>query len=86
MPPLWTARGAVQWVAELLEAQIHGASVRLLVRPCPEKQAGKGQDTLSSVLELYISRLRWREVEVMPGECLLLEIGPEAIHLFKGSS
>lgn len=86
MPPLWTARGAVQWVAELLEAQIHGASVRLLVRPCPEKQAGKGQDTLSSVLELYISRLRWREVEVMPGECLLLEIGPEAIHLFAGSS
>ncbi|HLG75069.1 MAG TPA: hypothetical protein VKX46_01570, partial [Ktedonobacteraceae bacterium] len=86
IPPLWTARGAVQWVAELLEAQTHGASVRLLVRPCRGKQAGKEQDMIHSVLELYISRLRWREIEAMPGECLLLEIGPEAIHRFAGSS
>lgn len=86
IPPLWTARGAVQWVAELLEAQMHGASARLLVRPCWGKQAGKEQDALRSMLELYISRLRWREVEVIPGECLLLEIGPEAIHRFEVSS
>lgn len=86
MPPLWTARGAVQWVAELLEAQTHGAVARLLVRPYRGEQAGSGQNAIRSVLELYVSRLRWRETEVMPGECLLLEIGPEAIHRFTGSS
>ncbi len=86
MPPLWSAHGTVRWVAELLEAQTHGASVRLLVRPCRGKHAGKEQDRIHSVLELYISRLRWHEIETMPGECLLLEIGPEAIHRFAGSS
>lgn len=86
MPPLWTERGAVQWEVELVEAQMHGASVRLLVRPRCLERLVRGQDALQGVLEIYISRLRWRDVEVMPGETLLLEIGPEAIHRFEGSS
>ena len=80
MPPLWTAHGAIQWAAELLEAQMHGASIRLLVRPC------QGKDVMRGILELYISKPHWRNIEIMPGECLLLEIGPEAIHRFEGSS
>jgi molybdate transport system ATP-binding protein len=85
-PAVWTAHGVVQWVVELLEAQMHGASVRLLVRPCWTKQLAKEQAAIRSMLEIYISRLRWQEIEVMPGELLLLEIGSEAIHCFEVSS
>jgi hypothetical protein len=84
-PPLWTQRGTVQWIVELLEVQIHGASIRLLVRPYWAKQVANASAMAGSMLEIYLSRVRWREIEVMPGQALLLEIGPEAIHWFEAS-
>src|SRR5579875_1915684 len=82
----WTERGAARWEVELIEAQMHGASTRLLTRPCWLERLAKGRDVSGSVLEIYISRLNWREIKAMPGESLLLEIGPEAVHWFEGSS
>jgi molybdate transport system ATP-binding protein len=80
-PPVWNARGAVQWIVQLVEAQMQGPSMRLLVRPqWSDLPANDG--TAGSMLKIYLSRSQWREVEVMPGQLLLLEIGPEAIHCF----
>ncbi len=78
----WTNRGSAQWLAELLEAQIQGPSMRLLVRPQWIPQSADDDMAEGSILKIYLSRSQWREVEVMPGELLLLKIGPEAIHLF----
>jgi len=85
-PPVWTTRGAVQWVAELLDAQIHGPSIRLLVRPQWAGQSTINKPTTGSVLEIYLSRWQWREIEMTPGQLLVLEIGPEAIHWFETST
>ncbi|HLH63964.1 MAG TPA: ATP-binding cassette domain-containing protein [Ktedonobacteraceae bacterium] len=81
-PPAWTERGSIQWPAELLEAQVQGPSMRLLVRPQWMSQSSIRDMAESANLKIYLSRAQWREVAVMPGELLLLEIGPEAIHLF----
>ncbi|HEX6479006.1 MAG TPA: ATP-binding cassette domain-containing protein [Ktedonobacteraceae bacterium] len=83
-PPVWTARGAVQWTAQLVEAQIQGPSMRLLVRPQWLDLPANG-GAAGSMLKIYLSRSQWREVEVMPGQLLLLEIGPEAIHLYSST-
>ena len=85
MPAIWTTRGAAQWIVELLEVQIHGASIRLLVRPYWAKQLAYDSAVAGSMLEIYLSRVRWREIEATPGQFLLLEIGPEAIHWFEES-
>lgn len=82
MPPAWTERGSAQWPAELLEAQVQGPSMRLLVRPQCMPRPSAQDIAESAILKIYLSRTQWREVEVMPGEMLLLEIGPEAIHVF----
>jgi ABC-type sulfate/molybdate transport systems ATPase subunit len=82
-PPVWTARGAVQWRGILLDAQIHGHAMRLLVRPQWTGQPGTDIPARGDALELYLSRGQWREIEVLPGQSLLLEIGPEAIHWFE---
>jgi len=81
-PSTWTARGAVQWLAELVEAQIQGPSMRLLVRPRWAGRSANDDTAEGCILKIYLSRSRWREVEVTPGQLLLLEIGPEAIHFF----
>jgi hypothetical protein len=81
-PSTWTARGAMQWLAELVEAQIQGPSMRLLVRPRWAGQSANDDTAEGCILKIYLSRSRWREVEVTPGQLLLLEIGPEAIHFF----
>ncbi len=80
--PTWTAGGAVQWKGVVLDAQLQGHVVRLLVRPEWTEQLQKDRVPGDGVLELYLSRGRWREVEVDTGQPVLLEIGPEAIHLF----
>lgn len=82
-PPVWTPRGSVQWIAELLEAQLHGSSMRLLVRPQWTRQLANENAPAGSMLEIYLSRVRWREIEVEPGQSLVLEIGPEAMHWFE---
>lgn len=80
--PRWTERGAVQWKGVVLDAQLHGHTVRLLLRPQWEEHTQKDRVPRDGVLELYLSRSRWREIEVDAGQPVLLEIGPEAIHLF----
>lgn len=82
-PPVWTTRGAVQWRGILLDAQIYGHAMRLLVRPQWTEQPGTGIPARGDALELYLSRGQWREIGVDPGQPLLLEIGPEAIHWFE---
>ena len=82
VPPVWTARGAVQWIAELVEAQIQGPSMRLLARPQWTGLPANDDTAAGGILKIYLSRSKWREVEVMPGQLFLLEIGPEAIHWF----
>lgn len=82
-PPVWTARGSVQWIAELLEAQLHGSAIRLLVRPQWTMQLVNENALTGSILEIYLSRVRWREIEVEPGQSLVLDIGPEAMHWFE---
>jgi hypothetical protein len=81
-PSTWTARGAAQWLAELVEAQIQGPSMRLLVRPQWADRSASDDTAEGCILKIYLSKSRWREVEVTPGQLLLLEIGPEAIHFF----
>ena len=83
-PSVWNERGAVRWIAQLVEAQVQGPSVRLLVRPQWSDLPANG-GAVGSMLKIYLSRSQWREVEVMPGHLLLLEIGPEAIHWFAGT-
>lgn len=82
-PPIWTPRGAVQWTATLIEAQIHGPSMRLLVQPHWTKPSSGEPSAASGALEIYLSRTRWRDIAIPPGQPLLLEIGPQAIHLFE---
>lgn len=82
-PQVWTSRGSVQWMAELLEAQLHGSAIRLLVRPQWTMQLANENAPAGSILEIYLSRVRWREIEVEPGQSLALDIGPEAMHWFE---
>jgi ABC-type sulfate/molybdate transport systems ATPase subunit len=72
MPPLWAPEGAVQWVAELLEARPYKPAMRLLVRP----------RSTGSVMELYLSSVQWRDIDAHPGQDLLLTIAPAAVHCF----
>jgi hypothetical protein len=81
-PPVWTPQGAVQWKAELVDAQLYGPAIRLLVRPQWAEQSGTHEPASGGFLEIYLSRGQWRAIEMMPGQLLLLEIRPEAIHLF----
>ena len=83
VPLTWTAQGSVQWVGILREAQHHGHTVRLLVHPCLPGLAKNNTSIAESVLEVYLSRGQWRDVEVASGQQLLLEIPPKAIHLFE---
>ena len=81
-PPPWTPRGAAQWMVELREAHIQGASMRLLV--CPLWNGKSAHPTMpEGLLEVYLSFSQWRAIEAAPGDALLLEIGPQAIHLFE---
>jgi hypothetical protein len=82
-PAIWTARGAVQWRGILLDAQISGHAVRLLVRPQWGELSGDDISRAEGNLEVYVSRGRWRELEGVAGQPLLIEIGPEAIHWFE---
>jgi hypothetical protein len=80
--PMWTAQGSVQWVGVLQEAQLYGHMVRLLIHP---RMPGLSLDDTfiaESVLEVYLSRGQWRDVEVASGQQLILEIPSKAIHLF----
>jgi molybdate transport system ATP-binding protein len=77
-PAQWTPQGAAQWIVELREAHIQGAAMRLLVLP----QAGRSA-AADGLLEIHLSVAEWRAIEAVPGDCLLLEIGPRAIHLFE---
>ncbi len=80
-PPIWTPWGAAQWMVELREAHIQGASMRLLV--CPLWNEKPAHPTMpEGLLEVYLSFSQWRSIEAAPGDVLLLEIGPQAIHLF----
>ena len=83
MPPTWTAQGSVQWLGVLQEAQHYGHMVRLLVRPCVPGLLAGDLSVAESVLEVYLSRGQWRDVEVVSGQKLVLEIPPKAIHLFE---
>ncbi|MEO8971431.1 MAG: ATP-binding cassette domain-containing protein [Ktedonobacteraceae bacterium] len=82
MPPTWTAQGSAHWLSVLQEAQLYGHMVRLLVHPCLQGIAANDPLFTETVLEVYLSRGQWRDVEVASGQQLVLEIPPEAIHLF----
>ena len=79
----WTKRGAVQWKVTLLDAQLYGPTMRLLVRPAWEASASIETTERDGTLEIFLSRWQWREIEVSIGQPLLLEIGPEAVHCFE---
>jgi len=81
-PPAWTHQGAAQWIVELREANIQGASMRVLVRPLWNRHPT--QPTMpEGLLEVYLSIPQWRAIAATPGDLLLLEIGSQAIHLFE---
>ena len=80
--PLWTAQGSVQWLGVLQEAQLYGHMVRLLIHPCLPGLSADALFIAESVLEVYLSRGQWRDVEVASGQQLVLEIPSKAIHLF----
>lgn len=82
MPPVWTAQGSTQWLGILREAQLYGHMVRLLIRPCLQGVPANDPILTETVLEVYLSRGQWRDVEVASGQQLVLEIPPKAIHLF----
>jgi molybdate transport system ATP-binding protein len=82
MLPTWTAQGSIQWVGVLQEAQLYGHMVRLLIRPCLQGLVLDEIFIAESMIEVYLSRGQWRDVEVASGQQLVLEIPPEAIHLF----
>ncbi|HVB24144.1 MAG TPA: ATP-binding cassette domain-containing protein [Ktedonobacteraceae bacterium] len=83
VPPMWTAQGSVQWVGVLQEAQLYGHMVRLLIHPYVPGLSSDGLFIAESVLEVYLSRGQWRDVEVASGQQLVLEIPSKAIHLFE---
>jgi molybdate transport system ATP-binding protein len=82
MTPMWTAHGSVQWTGVLQEAQLHGHMVRLLIHPCLPGLSPDDPLMAASVLEVYLSRGQWRDVEVASGQQLILEIPQKAIHVF----
>ena len=79
----WTKRGAVRWKVTLLDAQLYGPTMRLLVLPAWEGPLPIEITDRDGTLEIFLSRWQWREIEVSPGQSLLLEIGPEAVHWFE---
>ncbi len=81
----WTSHGAARWIATLLDSQLHDHAIRLLVRPQWKESTVTGLPSLTGTLEIYLSRQQWREVAVAPGEQLLLEIGPQAVHWFEST-
>lgn len=83
VPAMWTAQGSVQWVGVLQEAQLYGYMVRLLIHPCLSGLSPDDIFIADSVLEVYLSRGQWRDVEVASGQQLVLEIPSKAIHLFE---
>jgi ABC-type sulfate/molybdate transport systems ATPase subunit len=83
LPPAWTERGAVQWQGILLDAQISGNAMRLLVTPQWGEPPGDDASHTGGHLEVYVSRAQWRELEGAAGLPLLMEIGPEALHWFE---
>ena len=80
--PTWTPQGAVQWIGELREAIIQGASMRVLIRPLWNRHPSE-PTTSEGLLEVYLSIPQWRAIAAVPGDQLLMEIGPQAIHLFE---
>jgi ABC-type sulfate/molybdate transport systems ATPase subunit len=83
VPPTWTAQGSAQWLAVLQEAQHYGHMVRLLIRPCVPGFSANDLFVAESTLEVYLSRGQWRDVEVVSGQKLVLEIPAKAVHLFE---
>ncbi|HLX41234.1 MAG TPA: ATP-binding cassette domain-containing protein [Ktedonobacteraceae bacterium] len=85
VPALWTAQGSAQWVGILQEAQLYGHMVRLLIHPYLPGLLSKDNAApiAENVLEVYLSRGQWRDVEVAPGQQLVLEIPSKAIHVFE---
>lgn len=85
MPPIWTVQGSAQWVGVLQEAQLYGHMVRLLIHPYVPGVLSKDNATpiAENVLEVYLSRSQWRDVEVASGQQLVLEIPAKAIHVFE---
>ena len=56
--------------------------MRLLV--CPLWNRKSAHPTMpEGLLEVYLSFSQWRGIEAVLGDLLLLEIGPQAIHLFE---
>ncbi len=86
IPQTWTAQGSAQWLGVLQEAQLYGHMVRLLIHPCMPGLSPDDTFIADSVLEVYLSRGQWRDVEVATGQQLVLEIPPKAIHLFDMSA
>ena len=82
MLPVWTAQGSAQWPGVLQEAQLYGHMVRLLIHPCLQGVPASDPFFTEAVLEVYLSRRQWRDVEVASGQQLVLEIPSKAIHLF----
>lgn len=82
IPPAWTAQGSAQWLGVLREAQLYGHMVRLLIHPSLQGILANAPIFAETVLEVYLSRGQWRDVEVASGQQLVLEIPPKAIHLF----
>ncbi len=80
--PAWTIQGAAQWIGELREATIQGASMRVLIRPLWNGHPGQ-PTTSEGLLEVYLSIPQWRAIAAVSGDLLLMEIGPQAIHLFE---
>ncbi len=86
MQPTWTVQGSAQWTGVLREAQLYGHMVRLLIQPCLPEVSANDSSFTENVLEVYLSRGQWRDVEVASGQQLVLEIPEKAIHLFDTSA
>ncbi len=84
--PTWTPQGATQWLGILRESSLHGHMVRLLIHPCVTDPSLSTHSISESVIEAYLTRSQGRDIEVSPGEHLVLEIPPKAIHLFDKSA
>lgn len=82
MVPTWTAQGSVQMFGVLREAQLYGHMVRLLIHPYVQGLPAHTSFLPENVLEVYLSRSQWRDIEVVSGQQLVLEIPAKAIHLF----
>ena len=82
LPSIWTPQGTAQWLATVIDAQTFEHDTRLIVRPQWAASGTTDIPDATATLEIYLSRRQWREIEATPGELLLLEIAPEAVHCF----